>query len=34
MKQIVFCLVAGMAVLGLAGGDVWAQATAQIAGTV
>src|SRR2546427_5512299 len=34
MKRIVCCLIAGMIVFGLAGGDLWAQATAQIAGTV
>ena len=34
MKPIVFCVLAGLIVFGLAAGDVWAQATAQIAGTV
>jgi hypothetical protein len=34
MKPIVFCVLAGLIVFGLAVGDVWAQATAQIAGTV
>ena len=34
MKRIIFNLVAGIIVFGLASGDVWAQATAQIAGTV
>src|SRR5262245_46253130 len=34
MKRIAFCLVAAIIVFGLAGGYVWAQATAQIAGTV
>src|SRR5262245_24385417 len=34
MKRIAFCLVAAIIVFGLASGYVWAQATAQIAGTV
>ena len=34
MKPLVFCVLAGLIVFGLAVGDVWAQATAQIAGTV
>jgi Carboxypeptidase regulatory-like domain/TonB dependent receptor len=34
MKPIVFCVLASLIVFGLAVGDVWAQATAQIAGTV
>src|SRR5881628_205662 len=34
MKRIVFYLVVGIIVFGLAGGHAWAQATAQIAGTV
>ena len=34
MKRIVLFLIAGMIVFSLAGGDAWAQATAQISGTV
>src|SRR6266516_8192991 len=34
MKRTVFYLVVGIIVFGLAGGHAWAQATAQIAGTV
>src|SRR5438094_2042327 len=34
MKRLILCLVAGVFVLGLTAGNVWAQATAQISGTV
>ncbi len=34
MKPIVFCVLAGLIVFGLTAGDVWAQATAQVAGSV
>jgi hypothetical protein len=34
MKRLIFCLVAGLLVFGLTAGSVWAQATAQISGTV
>src|SRR4051812_17354751 len=34
MKRTLFCLVAATAILALAAGHVWAQATAQISGTV
>ncbi len=34
MKRILFMLVAGMFVFSATGGDIWAQATAQISGTV
>src|SRR3989441_12290306 len=34
MKRIIFTMFAAMFVIGLTCGDIWAQATAQIAGTV
>src|SRR2546430_2169491 len=34
MKRIVFVLIAGIIMSGMAGAHLWAQATAQIAGTV
>src|SRR5437867_10200089 len=34
MKRMLFYLVVGIIMFGLAGGNAWAQATAQIAGTV
>jgi hypothetical protein len=34
MKRTLFCLLAGVFLLILTGGDAWAQATAQISGTV
>src|SRR3954463_6587914 len=34
MKRILFSIFAGMLVLSIASANIWAQATAQIAGTV
>ena len=34
MKRLIFCLVAALIVFGLTAGNGWAQATAQISGTV
>ena len=34
MKRMLFLIFAGMAMVAMAGGDIWTQATAQIAGTV